>query len=351
MTERTGAAIAAYLADLRSAMGTLGGERADEIVADIASLLREAADEGPDAVDRMLEELGPPQRLADGYLSEHGFGPESGMGPAEWWRLGAAAVADLLVGLSVPIAVSFPFWVTIRQAGYAGGVWAWAFGALFAGALVWPWYAWRPWWVNGQRQSAGMALTRISVVRIAGARRVVRDRDLDRLGRVTGGRGAASGLASLLIAVGLMGCSASFLLGEVQLLSEGAAVESMAGPLAEQKVRVADAATQMYDSLVRFRSDYAGENSVELGARDAYKALVKRAATERISSFEVGEPERLSVGAWRVDVVEKTPLGAHRVTLTYTLRIVVQPGDGNSWGFGDDWVLYRIQGAGLPRSW
>lgn len=351
MSGRTSAElIEGYIARLKTELSFLGAAETEDLVAEIRSLLAEAAGEDPERADAEIAKFGEPARLAAGILAEKGLSPADGMSTAEWWRMGIAVPVDILIGLAVPAYVAFPAYMIATQS--RPPLWAPALGiAAFALALLWPWYVWRPWRTGGLRVSPGMALTGLTVVRAPGFRRVVRTRDIEALGMRTARRGTAFGLIALSVAVALLGLMwigfYATVVSPASTASKQAAFESIAGTEAEQRGRVVGTVNQMYESLVLFGSNAGGELYVEGSALPAYELLIRRAQDEKISSYEIGKATKLTTGAWKVAVTEKTARGTHGVTLTLTLQVTLQPGDETSFGYSDIWVIYDISGEGL----
>jgi hypothetical protein len=350
MSARTSAElIEGYITRLKAELTFLGAAEAADLVAEIRSLLVDAAGDDPERAAAEIEKIGEPAQLAAGILAEKGLSPADGMSTAEWWRMGIAVPIDIAIGLSVPLAAAFPLSVIAAEIARGNGVPAgplpYAMVAFFLGALVWPWYVWGPWRTGGPRATAGMAITGLTVVRAPGFRRVVRSRDLAALGMRPPRRSRLSGLVALAVAGILL-----ILLGSVAgapWSSPTAAFEDVAGSREAQRQSVVDTVDQMYDSLVRLGTDVLGERYVQDPALSSYELLIRRAKEEQISAYEIGEPTRLSPCAWKVPVTEKTARGTHKVTFVLTLRVVISPGDENRVGWTPDWVIYEIAGEGL----
>lgn len=352
MSARTAASLVeTYLAQLRIELTFLGASEQDELVAEIRSLLVEAAGDDPEQAAVQIERFGSPAELATGILAEKGLAGGGAMTPAEWWRLGIAAPVDIAIGLSAPVAAFFPAYLTLTAVieNHLTTAWPYAIAVLafFVGSLAWPWYVWRPWRTGGPRVTAGMALTGIAVVRAPGFRRIVRWADLAALGLPAPKRGRISAVAMVLFAVMLVSWAAQMGFQAVAGSTPLRAIEQFAGTEAEQKLQVADLAGQMYDSLVTSGSDVGGESRVSGSAVPMYRALVLRARQEKLTSYEMDEPTWISAGAWRVRVTERTARGTHVVSLTCTLRIEVQPSEGGGIAYGQDWVICEVTGDGL----
>ena len=352
MTARTSAElIEAYLDRLRLELSSVGAAEVDDLVAEVRSLLLEAAGADPERAVAEIAKFGEPTELAAGILAERGLSAEGGMSTAEWWRMGIAVPIDIAIGVSVPLAASFPVW-SLLQMLRGGGATALpvlvGLVAFFLGSLWWPWYVWRPWRAGGPRATAGMTLTDLAVVRAPGFHKVVRSSDLAALGLTTSRRGRLSGVVTLAFAVLLL---AFFTIGaQIALTPQALAVDRLVGSEAEQGRQVSDLATQMYDNLVARSGDVNGESYVTDNALPVYRSLVRRTQAEKLTSYHAGEPTRISPGAWKVDITEKTARRTHRVTITFTLRVILQPNDTDNLAYTPDWVVYDVSGEGIAPS-
>ncbi|MDO8914983.1 MAG: hypothetical protein Q7W16_02725 [Coriobacteriia bacterium] len=350
MSERTAAGlIDRYIARLKVELDFLGTAEADDLASEIRSLLNEAADGDADAAAAAIAKFGEPAQLAAGILAERGVPASEGMSTAEWWRMGVAVPLDILVGLAVPAAVAVPAY-SIAVNGEPRA-WSAALGiGVFACAIAWAWYVWKPWRTGGPRRTAGMTLTGLAVVRAPGFRRVVRSKDLEALGLRTSRTSAAFGVLAVAVAmimVSALGYETYLMLKSQAPLS---VFEQTAGSEAEQRQQVTQAVTQIYDSLVTFGVDVDGDIFVNPIALPAYQRVVTRAKDEKLTAYKLGEVTNISLGAWSVPVTETTSRGTHEVVFTVTLRIVFQPGSENTYSYGPDWEIYEIAGEGLePR--
>lgn len=348
MSARTSAElIEGYVARLKAELDFVGAAEADDLVAEIRSLLVEAAGDDVERAAAEIGKCGEPAELASGILAEKGLSPADGMSTAEWWRMGIAVPLDIVIGVAVPLAVALPAYMIAANAEPRFFAVALAL-ALAAASLLWCWNVWRPWRTGGPRLTAGMVLTGLAVVRAPGFRRVVRSRDLEALGMRPRTRGALFGMVTLAIAIVMLGTLGTEIFVAMTASAEPSRVfDQVAGTRSEQRRQVVDTVDRMYAGLVRSGSNVGGEGYVSAGALSTYEAVVLRAQRERIAWYEIGEPTKLSVGAWKVPVIEKTTLGTHEVAFTLTLRILLQPGDETGYGYETDWEIYEISGEGL----
>jgi uncharacterized membrane protein len=154
MTRTANGLIDAYLQKLELELIGLGAAGADDVLAEIRSLLVEAAADDPDRAETEIARFGDPAELAVGMLAERGLSPEGGMSAAAWWRMGVAVPIDIAIGLSVPLAALYPTWF-IGRLMLAGGAQLWVFlvclVAFALGGVWWPWYVWRPWRTSSPR--------------------------------------------------------------------------------------------------------------------------------------------------------------------------------------------------------
>jgi hypothetical protein len=342
MSARTSAElIEGYLARLAAELDFLGAAETRELVAEVRSLLVEAAGEDPDRAAAEIARFGQPVELAAGILAERGLTADGGMTPADWWRMGIAAPIDIAIGLSVPLAAVVPTYAVWQAAGVIS--WPFTLGVtlFFAGTLIWPFYVWRPWWVGGRRSSAGMALTGIAVVRAPGFRRVMRTSDLAGMGLPKPTRGWVSGVAALLIAAALLSFTGGWIRSMVSTISPDAWFQELAGPDAEQESAARSIADYIYTGLVNGWPEQ-GPDAVSGFAVGTCEELALRAKKDGLLSYTIGTPTRLGPGVWDVPVVEKTRRGNRTVTITANLRVLVKVQ-----GWDPDWVATAIRGEGL----
>lgn len=345
MTRTAADLIATYIARLKAELSFLGTAEANDLADEIRSLLTEAAHDDADRAAAEIAKFGEPAQLAAGILAERGVSASEGMSTAQWWRMGVAVPLDIFVGLAVPAAVAVPCYAIAANG--EPRAWSIALGAaVFACAVAWAWYVWKPWRVGGPRRTAGMALTGLAVVRAPGFRRVVRAKDLEALGLRTS-RASATGLLAVAVALVMVSLLSyeSYLMLETQ--APRAVFERTAGTEAEQRQQVTQVITSIYDSQVMFGEVVGGEGAVSPIALPAYQTLLARAKKEKLSAYKLGDLTRISLGAWRLPVTETTSLGTHEVVFTITLRILFQPGDDGGPAYGPDWEIYEIAGEGL----
>lgn len=346
--------IEAYVSRLKAELAFLGATEADDLVAEVRSLLAEAAACDPERLESKIARFGEPAELAAAILAEKGLSPAQGMSTAEWWRMGIAVPLDIAIGLVVPAAMAFPaYWIaTVAEP----RSWAVLLAiAVCTTAIAWAWWVWRPWRTGGLRRTAGMTLTGLSVVRAPGFRKVVRSRDLAALGMRPPAGGSTLGLVALLVAIlmlGMLGAQALLALGDplpaTVVERTGAVFSAAAGPQAEQRRQVVQVLDQMYGSLATFGVDALDGRQVVGQTVWAYDIIVRRTQEEKLVSYEIAEPRRVSIGAWKAAVTEKTATATRRVDYTLVLRLDLRPAD-TAGGFDHtaDWVIYEITGDGI----
>jgi hypothetical protein len=323
MSARTSAQlIDGYVVRLKAELSFLGAAEVEDLVAEIRSLLVEAAGDDP-------------TRAA-----------AEGMSTAEWWRMGVAVPLDIVVGLAVPVAVALPAYAVAANG--EPRAWSVALGiAVFACAVAWAWYVWKPWRSGGPRRTAGMALTGLTVVRAPGFRRVVRSKDLEALGLRISRTSAVFGLLAVAVAIVIVGVLGYEIYLSLEAQAPMGVFERTAGAEAEQILQATQPVASIYDSLVAFGVNVGGENYVSPMAMPAYELLLRRAATDKVTGYEIGDVTKISLGAWKVPVTETTAGGTRRVEFTVTLRIRFHPDYDGGYAYGPDWEIYEIAGEGL----
>lgn len=327
--------IETYLAKLRLELDSAGAADVDDIVAEVRSLLVDAAGDDLGLAEAEIGRLGTPADLAAGVLAEHGLDSSAGVPTADWWRMGAAAPIDIVVGVSVPLAILVPLYraVVSVQGPLSEGAALPALlagGALLAGSLYWPWWVWRPWREGGLRTSAGMAITGISVARAPGFRRVVRTKDLAALGLRSAGRRPLVGWATFIGALVLL--TFAFVAGPgldwgapAPAAPRAASRSDIAASIADQDTLLQAAVTTFYEDLLAGRGD-AASRSVADSALSDFRGLSDRARAEKVGSFSIESASETAPGVWDVLVDETSPAGTRRVRLTLNLRVTLFAG-------------------------
>lgn len=339
--------IEGYLAKLRLALDSAGAADVDDLVAEVRSMLVDAAGDDAERAASEIERLGGPEALATGILAERGVGTSSGMSTAEWWRMGIAVPIDIVIGVSVPLAVLVPLYRAFvsAQGPWLGGARFYGIAAgiaLFAGSLVWPWWVWRPWREGGLRTTAGMAITGISVVRAPGFRQVVRTRDLADLGLRSASRSPVVGWVTFLGALALLAFATLGALpagtAAPRAVPDGALVIRRPDPRFDI-AGVKSVAATVYGDAVGGRGE-AGSRLVLDGALPDYERLVARAQTGDIQAFSVGGASETAPGVWEVTVTEKSGAGEATVRLTVGTRVTLLARDSQT----ADLVVTAIEG-------
>jgi hypothetical protein len=347
-------AIERYVDGLRAELSVLEPAESAELTREISTMLIDAARRDPERAFAEMERLGEPWHLAASLLAERGISADGGIPTASWWRMGIAATVDILIALAFPAAVMISVYKSAWQsiAGpYAGEVGSYQtvmsfvlVAALLGLSLTLSWRMWAPWRTGGPTATPGMALARISVVRLGGTRTVVQDSDLAAAGLATPKRS----LLSAAVSVGISLLIVSWSLG---LVADGALdpsgqgmVARLAGTLDEQKTTVEESVAGLYDAAMTPDSD--SRNWPEMsrdGFDDGFRAeLMQRMGQNSDSGagYSIGGAVNSAPGVWTVRVTEDGKDGARRdATLLYTLRI-----DWNISGFPEPaWVLMHYE--------
>lgn len=199
-----------YLARLREELTAAGASDVDDLVAEVRSLIADAATEESGGVPAVLARMGEASELAHAILADRGAEPLVGLPSKVWWRLAAAAPLDIAIGVSVPLAAVVPLVNLARTSGQPAAVaLAVVLGAV---SLAWPWYVWRPWRRGGRSLTPGMALAGIAVVRAGDTWRLVPLEELAALGLAMRRRSIVA-LAVVVAALALIGLAWVFLAG------------------------------------------------------------------------------------------------------------------------------------------
>jgi len=173
-----------YLSRLRLELAAVGTRDTEELIAEIRSLLVDAARDDPEVAAVEIERLGEPAELARSILAERGLDVSAGISSGVWWRLGFAAPIDLSIGLALPLAAAYPLYslYAVAQLNEQSAASIVIVLVLALVVLAWPVYIWRPWRRGGQTLSPGMMITGIAVVRAPGFWRIVRIKELKEMG-------------------------------------------------------------------------------------------------------------------------------------------------------------------------
>lgn len=351
--ERTAAAALAierYIAGLREELAILGPRESRELTREISDMLTDAARQDAEHAFSEMERLGAPSGLAATLLAERGIGVAGGIPAAAWWRLGIAATVDILIGFAAPAAVLVylvvPLWQTVaanlpdvsipQRLGEMAVVLA-----LLALSGVLSWRAWEPWRVGGRASTAGMSIAGVAVVRLGGARAVVRRSDLSAAGLdapAPGGLVMGATIASVVLAALILWSAGTAL----TLDPSGAdIIARFAAPQeASYEIQIVSATKQLYGAAEMGGQSWPAISNEELDAEALKASLIERyKGTPQTGSgdFTVGRPTSMGMGVWTVSVAE-TPKGgvARTAVLTWQFRLQWTGGDS---GPSADWVL------------
>lgn len=223
-------AMEGYLARLRAELVAAGAPDADDLVAEIRSLLTEAGGGDPAGTAAELERLGDPSDLARGILSERGLDAAEGLPPGIWWRLGVAAPVDIAIGLSLPLAAALPIYALAMSGEPRVASIAMA-AALSLAVLAWPFFLWRPWRRGGGMLTPGMSLTGLAIVRAPGSWRLARIAELEAMGLAPRRRIALAVAVAIVAAVLLVGAVAVALDAGATWLEDWAVTAIELGPM------------------------------------------------------------------------------------------------------------------------
>lgn len=345
--------VESYLSRLRAELAAVGAGDTDDLVAEVRSLLIDAAGDDPEVAEAETARLGEPAELARGILAERGLDASTGMSTGVWWRLGLAAPIDIAIGLALPAAAALPLWAVARFGQPRAASIAIAAG-LGLTTLAWPFFIWRPWRRGGRTLSPGMTLTGLAVVRAPGFWRLARIDELAAMG-LSPGRRIASAVVVALLAAAMLAAAVvvgvdiggSWLASAV--VSAGLSSET-SGSTESLETQFQDLAEEVYDGLAespRPETSTAAPHIVSQ-ASGAAQALSDRIADRGIASVRVGRPRQVARDVYRFAVDEfakDTATGAGPVgssTFTVGRRSWARPD-----GTGSDWVVVDIE-AGVP---
>jgi hypothetical protein len=336
--DRTAAAALAierYVAGLRGELALLGPSASGELIHEIRDVLLDAAKEDPERAFAEMQRLGEPSHLAAALLAERGVAPAGGIPSAEWWRMGIAAVIDIVVGLAAPVLIVVSLWGVTATALADGGIEGIVLAVALVGALALTialtWRYWAP-WRRGGGVTPGMAVTRIAVIRLGDARTVASAADLRRAGLETPAIKATSPgmIASVLLAVLFLAWAVAAVSSGAPETSSAGVVGRYAGSTSSQKDSVSYYVMLCYEaassdpgdvtwppiSTGDFSTPPEGSFTATLNARFGGTGDVET------SGYRIEDMSSPTPGVWTVKVAE-TPANAPArvVRLTYALRI------------------------------
>jgi hypothetical protein len=335
-----------YLAQLRSELVAAGAPDADDLVAEIRSLVSEAAGDDPDAASAELERLGSATELARGILAERGLDAGEGVSAGVWWRLGLAAPLDIAIGLSLPVAAALPIYAIAaagepRLASISMAV------VLGVAALAWPFFLWRPWRRGGRLLTPGMALTGLAVVRAPGFWRLARLRDLAAMGLAPRRRIALSTVITLVAAVLLAGAVViGFDAGGTWLARSAIEAEydgRTVGGGNTIDAQLSSTVEQVYIGLMGADAGTATTALSHVTPEVDLDPLWQRVRTRQIRSVKLGAAEQIAPGVYRVEVKEYAAGGETPASVVGTSTFTL---GHRQWlranGTGEDWAVTGV---------
>lgn len=342
-----------YLSHMRSELVAAGAPDADDLVAEIRSLVSDAAGDEPGGVAVELERLGSAAELARGILAERGLDASEGVPAGVWWRLGISAPLDIAVGVSLPLAAALPIYVVAaagepRMASIAMAT------VLTLAVLAWPFFLWRPWRRGGRTLTPGMALTGLAVVRAPGFWRLTLLSDLEAMGLAPRRRIALSTAVTLVAAVLLAGAIAIGFDAGGTWLAESAVDLEYDGRVTDggdpSQVQLTSTVDQVYIGLMDAEGPNATAALAHVTPEADLASLWRHIRSRGVRSVEVDAPAQVAPGVYRVDVREYADDGETATGLvgTSTFTLVHR-----QWrladGAGEDWAVVEIvPGATLP---
>ena len=349
MTHSASEIVESYLSRLRSELDAAGAPDTDDLVAEIRSLLAEAAADDPEAAVVEIARLGEPAQLARNILAERGLDVSAGMSTGVWWRLGLAAPIDIVIGLALPLAAAFPL-VLVAATGQPRTASIVVATLLAVATLAWPLFIWRPWRQGGRALSPGMTLTGVAVVRAPGSWRIVRIGEMEALGLAPRRRTGGAAVVALVAAVLLVG---TMLLGYdaagTWLVSSAMSADVVAGAPGASTLSVREAratVVRLYGTLsgALQGDDQVAAFGVASEAATKLKALATHVDKLGIQSAGVNSMTQVAPGVYRLAVVESRAWEPRSEqvgfsTITVGRRYWVSA-DGGS---GADWVVLGIK--------
>jgi len=335
--DRTAAAALAierYIAGLREELALLGTAESGELAREIRDMLTDAAREDAELAFAEMERLGEPAELAATLLAERGVSASAGIPTAAWWRLGTAAVLDIIVGVAAPLLIAVGSWSLVPLA--LDSLWPQGIVVLIAivGALgltlSLSWQYWLPWREGGRATTPGMALAGIAVLRIGDTRTVASISDLRRAGLALPTVKATSPgvIASVLLAVLFVIWAFSAASGGALDPSGSGVVARYAGSADNQKDMIRQFVEQLYEAASGVGADWPAVSERDFTTPPHLSPTATLSA--RFSGTDVNGGVGYSIvsmvteapGVWTVKVAEAPAHGSARtVFLTYVLRI------------------------------
>jgi hypothetical protein len=329
-------AIQRYIAGLEEELAILSPHDVKDLSNDIRDMLTDAARENPENAFAEMKRLGEPSRLAGVLLEERGLTPEAGIPAAAWWRLGVAAVIDIVVGLAAPILILVTFWNMTANAVAAkspavGILVIGVVGALAISALL-TWKYWAPWRDGGRTSTPGMALARIAVIRLGGSRTVAGLDDLKRVGLPAPTVTATSPgvIASVLIALLFLGWAISAVSGGALDPSGSGVITRYAGTDDVQRGSIRYTVDWLYGAALDPNSGVdwppiaTGEFAVP--PTESLTAMLEARYSGTTDTpgwgYSIENMSSPEPGVWNVNVAETPEKSASRhVTLTFAMRV------------------------------
>ncbi len=349
MTRSASEIVGIYLSRLRAELAAAGAEDTDDLVAEIRSVLTDAAGDDAEAASAETARLGEPAELARGILAERGLDSSAAVSQGTWWRLGLAAPIDIAIGLAPVLVAALPLYTMIRFGQPRVASIAIAL-ALSLAVLAWPFFLWRPWRRGGGALSPGMTLTGLAVVRAPGFWRLARIDELGAMGLAPRRRVTVAAVVAL-VGFGLLGgiALAGFDAGDSWLASTALSV----GGSESQPAQFQVLAEELYGGLLMTPESGTGPTSSYVASQGEIdlRPLWERINDLDIRSVRVGVPERIVAGLYRLEVEEfggETPAPSARVgssTLTVGRRQWLSAD-----GVGSDWTVVDIEVGVAPGS-
>jgi uncharacterized membrane protein len=336
-----------YLKRLAEELEALGPDETADVIAEVRAHLAEAVAEAGGDEAAALDRFGTSDMLATRILEERGvLSPGSGVqaAPPQRWLL--ALLADISLWLAGLAIVVVPFFAIQVWAGGPSPVVVVAVLTMLAlgviGSAGWRIARWR----EPGNPTMGMRLTGLRRIRLGGASRVVRQRDVP-------GSPALRPLWPLVVTV-LAVCVIASVVSSV-------ALSSRAQMRSRIEMAVHDASLgqrivgDMYRSVMRgaTRADLEGIYAVSAGG--AIEQLIERRATGKVESYEVGTvslddyDRRLTVWPEAFTIVVIVPVhetgkDPDATPVAYRWEVVCEMTDQGGGVSGGEWL---IKSAGL----